>query len=133
MIKVSTSVQIKWKIYRIRLYFLKMGKLVIENVLCLLLHYISKIRNINANQNFKSIIIPLMHGLGDAIIFSTCLRELLSIFPEAKITCITTVRTMNVLSNDFNSINFMRISSIFQLRRLRNQYDLIILPARKIN
>lgn len=126
-------ISIKWQIYNVLSSILQIAKLILESVLCLLLSFQRRSKKWQYGSVPDSIIIPLMHGLGDAIIFSLCLRELILIFPETSITCITTDRTKDILKNDFSSLCYLKISSIHQLRKFRNHYDLMIFPARNID
>ena len=81
-----------------------------------------------------NVLIPLMHGIGDVIIFTACLHRLRSIFPNANYYALVTNRTNGVLEDTFaDDFTFIRFESFKRLRPFRRKFDIMIAPSRNIN
>ncbi len=83
-------------------------------------------------DKIHNIIIPLLHGIGDPIIFSACFHRLKNIFTEAKITILTTEINKEIISDTFPEIDINCQISLLNLLKLRSKYDLMILPSRNL-
>ena len=103
-----------------------------ESFLIFLLILLGIDRDISEMDKIKKIIIPLIAGIGDAVIFTSCLRQLDKIFQNAEITILTNHRTHELLNDTYPHMKFVEFQSFLKLYRLRNNYDLMISPLRKI-
>ena len=113
-------------IYSSTSYFIYGLKFILEAVLL----FIVKCNFKNKLYKIDTIIIPLFHGIGDAIIFTSCLHQIKDFFPEAKITLLTTERTKDILYDTFHDVIFINEINMGELRKFRNQFDLMIFPSR---
>ena len=133
MTNLTRTVILKYRIYQIKSFIIVILKWFVEYVLCIFLKINIKFTVQSKHREMRTVLVPLMHGLGDAIISTIILRELKNIFPKKDILCLTTNRTHDLLTDDFPEIDFITISSVKDLRSLRGQSDLMILPSRNID
>ncbi len=107
-------------------------KKITERFLLFLIFVFQRNKKIIEKKDIHRIIIPLISGMGDAVIFTCCLQELQNLFPDTKINIITTDRTQDVLDDTFPDIKFTKLNSYYKLFKLRYKYDLMISPSRNI-
>ena len=106
------------------------SKYLLELFFLFLLIFSGKDKDISKNEKIKEIIIPLTAGIGDAVIFTSCLQQLNNIFLKARITILTTNRTHDVLNDTYPFWKFIKPSSLLKSFKFRNSFDLMILPSR---
>ncbi len=107
-------------------------KKITERFLLFLIFIFQTNKKIIEKKTIHRIIIPLISGIGDAVIFTCCLQELHNLFPDTKINIITTDRTQDVLDDTFPDMKFTKLNSYYNLFKLRYKYDLMISPSRNI-
>ncbi len=107
-------------------------KKIIERILILIIRVLPGCKPKFKDNEVTHILITLLHGIGDAIIFAPVLKNIAVSFKDTQITLLTTGRTHEVMIEFFPEFNYIKNLSLFRLRSLRNKFDLIINSARSL-
>lgn len=114
-------------------FSLTAGKKLIEIAFIILLKlHISCFKKTNL-KNINKIAIPLFAGIGDAIILTTFLQNLKTIFPQAQVWIFELPRTKNILRDTYPEFQFRTIDNIQSLKKFKGEFNLFIAPSRKMS
>lgn len=127
----NISFKSKQTLFNLQSIMLITVKNIVEHFLVLIIRILPGC-NSKLIDNPSQILITLNHGIGDAIIFTPILKKISILFKNAQITLLATDRTYEVMIEFFPEFNYIQYSSLFNLRSLRNKFDLIINSSRSI-
>ena len=104
----------------------------LESSLIRLLHTAGVEEGMDGGKTVDAVVIPLISGLGDAVVFSACLHRVADIFPNAEIVLMANGRTGEYLELIYPQYTCVEMQSLTKVRVYRNEFDLMILPFRNI-
>ncbi len=109
------------------------GKRILENIIIFILKLHPSSNKKKHLKNINKIAVPLFAGIGDAVILTTLLHHLKTIFPDAEIWILETKRTKDVLQDTCPDMHFKTINKPADLLKFKKLFDLFIAPSRNIN
>jgi len=124
--------KIKRFLYTVKSAILIFLKNMVELILIKTLRVMPGCRTEIVGNDISHILIPFMHGLGDAIIFAPVLKDISRHYRNTKITLLTNSRTHKVMLEFFPEFNYIKYTGPRNLQKLKGQFNLVLNMARSL-